>query len=74
MSDNQRVNEGHQPTAVTGGGHPEQISKGWVPDSVSRGHQPTASMAEPTVGPSTPSGSSSANVSTPPPPASPADD
>ena len=71
MSDNQNqcINEGHHPTAVTGGGHAEPVSKGWVPDAATRGHQPTASIAEPTVGPATPSGASSANFPTPPPPA-----
>ena len=53
---------GHQLNAITGGGHPESINKGWVPGSEDRGHQPTSSIAEPTSGPTTPSGVSSANV------------
>jgi hypothetical protein len=64
MSDTQRTTEGHQPTSVTGGGHPERVSKGWLPGS-ERGHQPVASAAEPTTGPASPSGVGSANTPAP---------
>lgn len=75
MTDVRRINEGNHPTALTGGGHPEPVTKGWMTDTAStRGHQPEASMPEPTTGPSTPSGVGSANADSQPAPAPPVGD
>lgn len=57
----QRVTEGYEPRAVTGGGAPEQSWRSHSPTDQKGWQLPTDSV-RPTVGPDTPSGVSSANT------------
>lgn len=51
------VHGGHSPRSVVGGGHPRPTG-----GSEDRGHQPASGSVEPTVGPSSGSGVSSAST------------
>lgn len=65
MSEDKNINEGHHVRAVTGGGHPRPVdsAKGWQAGN-ERGHQPASGTSEPSTGPTSPSGVSSANEGT----------
>lgn len=65
MSGNENVRSDEQVRSVTLGGHPQavvNIDKGWQVSGEERGHQPVVTSPEPTSGPSSPSGVSSANT------------